>query len=102
LFIFELDFSNEYIQKFVDKGRENKNKFVSIIENKIDTITFKNILVSLQRIRVIIDREYKSATEQFLMLVKQSKKTTIYGYENNGKVLDYAYLNVVFSPSKYW
>jgi hypothetical protein len=94
--------SKEYIQKIVAKGRNNFNNFISISENKTDTITLEIILKSPIKISVIIDKECISATEQFLLLAKQSKKTTIYGYENSGGALDYSNLNVIFTPSKLW
>ena len=94
--------SKEHIQKIVDKGGNNLNKFISISENKTDTLTYVAVLKSPMKVSVIIDKGCKSATEQFLLLAKQSNKTTIYGYENSGGALDYSNLNVVFTPSKYW
>lgn len=94
--------SKEEIQKIVNKGKENKNSFISITENKTDTIILKEVFKLPNRVSLIIDKECKSATEQFMLLAKQSKKTTIYGYENSGGALDYANLNVVFTPSKFW
>jgi hypothetical protein len=91
-----------FIQKIVDKGKDNLNNFISISENKTDTIMLETVLKLPLKLSVIIDKDCKSATEQFLLLAKQSKKTTIYGYENSGGALDYSNLNLIFSPSKYW
>lgn len=44
-----------------------------------------------------MDKECISATEQFLLNARQSKKTRIYGYSNSGGAIDYGNLNFVFT-----
>lgn len=90
------------IQKIVSKAKNNPNSFVPLSENKVDTLTINSITEFPKKVSVIIDRDCKSSTEQFLLLAKQSKKTTIYGQTNSGGALDYSNLNFILTPSGYW
>jgi hypothetical protein len=90
------------LQKIVTQGNANPNTFVPMLSNTIDSMIFPKATPYPKKVSIIIDKKCASATEQFLLLAKQSKKTTIYGYENSGGALDYANLNTVFTPSGYW
>lgn len=90
------------IKKIVSKAKNNPNSFVPLSENKVDTLTLNSTTEFPKKVSIIIDRNCKSSTEQFLLLAKQSKKVTIYGYENSGGALDYSNLNFILTPSGYW
>lgn len=90
------------IQKIVTTAKKYPNSFVSLSENKIDTLSLNSITEFPKKVSIIIDKKCKSSTEQFLLLAKQSRKTKIYGYENSGGALDYANLNIVLTPSGFW
>lgn len=94
--------SKEFIKKIVSKGKQNINKFVPISEQRIDTLQLDGPKSFPEKVSIIIDKKCFSATEQFLLLAKQSSKVTIYGYENSGGALDYSNLNVIVTPSGYW
>jgi hypothetical protein len=90
------------IQKIVSKAKNNPNSFVPLSENKVDTLIMNSTTEFPKKVSIIIDRDCKSSTEQFLLLAKQSKKTKIYGYTNSGGALDYSNLNFILTPSGYW
>jgi hypothetical protein len=92
----------EMIRQIVEKGKSNINSFIDISDNKVDTIYLDKVAQYPQKVSVIIDKECKSATEQFLLLAKQSAKVRIYGKENSGGALDYSNLNFIVTPSGYW
>jgi hypothetical protein len=94
--------SKLHIQKIVTNAKENPNTFVSLSENKVDTLNINSVSEFPKKVSIIIDRDCKSSTEQFLLLAKQSKKTTIYGHTNSGGALDYSNLNFILTPSGYW
>jgi hypothetical protein len=90
------------VEKIVVAGTERPNTFVPMSNNKVDTILFEAPMPYPKKVSVLIDRKSASATEQFLLLAKQSKKVTIYGHENSAGALDYANVNVILTPSGYW
>ncbi len=90
------------IQKIVDKARNNPLTFVPLSDNKVDTLVLDSVMEYPKKVSIIIDRNCKSSTEQFLLLVKQSRKTVIYGKTNSGGALDYSNLNFIVTPSSYW
>lgn len=90
------------IQKIVTQASANPNTFVPMSPNKVDSLVYTRVSHFPKKISILIDHNCASATEQFLLLAKQSKKTTIYGYENSAGCLDYANVNIVFTPSGYW
>lgn len=90
------------IQKIVDTGKNNPNQFIPLSKNKIDTLTLGSVSEFPKKVSVLIDKDCKSSTEQFLLLAKQSKKTKIYGTTNSGGALDYSNLNFVLTPSGFW
>jgi hypothetical protein len=94
--------SKKTVETIVANGKKNPNQFVPMSENKIDTLVLDSVRESPKKVSVLIDQNCKSATEQFLLLAKQSKKTTLYGMTNSGGALDYANLNFVETPSGYW
>ncbi len=94
--------SKKRIEAILNKAKENPNKYVLLSDTKVDTLTKNTVLKYPKNISLLINKECKSATEQFLLLAKQSTKVTIYGYENSGGALDYSNLNVIILPSKYW
>lgn len=96
------DNTRQLIEKMVQKGKEHPNTFVLFGESEIDTIRINEEKDFPKNVSILIDRECTSATEEFLLKAKQSRKTKIYGYEASGGALDYSNLNVVFTPSGYW
>lgn len=94
--------SKLHIQKIVTNAKKNPNTFVPLSENKVDTLIINSVLEFPKKVSIVIDRNCKSSTEQFLLLAKQSKKTTIYGQTNSGGALDYSNLNFILTPSGYW
>lgn len=94
--------SKTFIQKIVENAKSKPNQFVSFVENKVDTFTLNTVSQFPSKVSILIDHHCASATEEFLLLAKQSKKTTIYGYTNSYGALDYSNLNVVITPSGYW
>jgi hypothetical protein len=107
---FEELLSNEYIPEdaknqirdIVSRGKQAPNQFVPFATNRIDTIRMDEIKAYPKKVSVLMDKECISATEQFLLNARQSKKTRIYGYSNSGGAIDYGNLNFVFTPSKLW
>lgn len=94
--------TKEWLNVIIEKAKKNPNSFVQIGENLTDTLSLDQVKEFPKRVSILIDGECTSATEEFLLKAKQSSKTTIYGYEPSGGVLDYANLNPVFTPSGYW
>ena len=94
--------SKLHIQKIVTNAKNNPNTFVPLSENKVDTLIINSVSEFPKKVSIIIDSDCKSSTEQFLLLAKQSKKTTIFGYTNSGGALDYSNLNFILTPSGYW
>lgn len=90
------------IERIVSAGRNNPNSFVAMTEHRIDTLMMNEVLDYPKRVSVVIDDNCKSATEQFLLLAKQSAKVTVYGKTASGGALDYSNLNFVVTPSGYW
>ena len=107
---FEELLTNEYIPEdaknqirdIVTRGKQAPNQFVPFATNRIDTIRMDQIKAYPKKVSVLMDKECISATEQFLLNARQSKKTRIYGYSNSGGAIDYVNLNFVFTPSKLW
>lgn len=90
------------IERIVKAAKANPNSFVPLFQNDIDTLTLSGSTAFPKKVSIIIDEHCKSSTEQFLLLAKQSKKTTIYGKSNSGGALDYSNLNFVLTPSGFW
>lgn len=96
------DSNKKMIQLIIDRAKKHPNQFVPFSENTIDTIVLEEITEYPKKVSIVIDNKCASSTEQFLLLAKQSTKTTIYGYTNTMGVLDYANLNFIITPSGYW
>lgn len=94
--------SKNSIRKIVTNAKSYPNSFVPLSDNKVDTLQLNSVTEFPKKVSIVIDSNCKSSTEQFLLLAKQSKKTTIYGYTNSGGALDYSNLNFVLTPSGYW
>jgi len=90
------------IQKIIAQANANPNTFVPMSPNKVDSLVYTHVSLFPKKVSILVDYNCASATEQFLLLAKQSKKTTIYGYENTAGCLDYANVNIIFTPSGYW
>jgi hypothetical protein len=90
------------IEKIIELGKKNPNTFIDMSPNKVDTLKFEAVKSMPNRVSIIIDGKCKSATEEFLLLAKQSSKVKIYGKSSSGGALDYSNLNYVFTPSGFW
>jgi len=75
---------------FLDSLRKHKNTFVQI--DKLDTITRDKVYEMPRLVGVIVDDYCASSCEQFVLIAKNSSKTTIFGTQTLG-VLDFS--NVV-------
>lgn len=96
------DETRQQIEEIVNKGKANPNSFVLLGEKETETIELEEIKEFPRKVSILIDGKCTSATEEFLLKAKQSKKTTIYGYESTGGALDYSNLNPIITPSGYW
>ena len=94
--------TRQELETLVRKGKEYPNSFILLGESETDTLTIDMVKEFPNKVSILIDGECTSATEEFLLKAKQSKKTTIYGYESTGGALDYSNLNPVYTPSEYW
>lgn len=90
------------ISDIVARAESKPNSFVPLHSSIIDTLKLDSVYQFPEKVSVLIDGGCKSATEQFLLLAKQSQKVTVYGAENSGGALDYANLNTIITPSGYW
>ena len=99
------DFPDDRKKELTDvirKLEEHKHSFVLVTDNRIDTEMIDSVKLMPRKVGILISKKCGSATEQFLLLAKQSKKVKIFGCENSAGVLDYSNLRVVATPSKIW
>jgi C-terminal processing protease CtpA/Prc len=81
---------------FFDKLNKNLGKFVKDWEDYTD-IKFDTIYKYPQNVAIIVDERCASATEQFLLTARQSRKVKIFGKITAG-ALDFSNMNTVNSP----
>lgn len=99
-YIAETD--KETIKSIVEKAKSRPNQFISINGQAADTIRFSSVMKRPKNISILIDGKCMSATENFLLLAKQSRKVKIYGNSPTAGGVDYGDLNFVTLPSGYW
>lgn len=84
-----------YIQQ-VERAKLAVETYFNFSADRIDTLS--EVLPNPRRVAIIIDHGCASATEQFLLEAKQSRKVTIYGQPSMG-ALDYANVCSKFYPA---
>lgn len=86
--------------KVNEKLENNLGKFVNIYDNNgVEAFEQKEVFAFPQNVAVLIDENNASATEQFLLSAKQSKKVKLFGHKTFG-ALDISEVNEIESPDK--
>lgn len=83
------------IRELVAEMKLKKGKFVNVPG---ETTKLEEVLPKPSHIGILVDKKCAGATEQFLLLAKQSTKVTIYGQPTAG-ILDYAYMRSTAMPN---
>ena len=91
------DASKERIGKNIEKMKSNIGGWV--LQAYDDTLTFDSVYKYPQRIGILIDKHCASATEEFLLAARQSKKVSLLGQSTAG-VLDYSNMLSANFPCK--
>ena len=86
-------------KEFYDKLSENLGKYVDMSDEIVGIKKYPTIFPNPKNIGIIINEGNASATEQFLLAAKQSKKVKTFGIPTMG-ALDVSNMNFVESPCK--
>ncbi len=87
----------EWAKKGLVKLNNHIGEFVNLEDNIIRIDTLETILPYPKRVAVLVNKRCVSATEQFVLIAKQSKKVKIFG-ETTGGALDISNMYSVNSP----
>ncbi len=88
-----------WAKQMLDKAKKNNGSFVPMDTTTVSIRKYDTIYASPQNIAILIDHHVASASEQFLLEMKQSRKVKLYGITTAG-ALDMANVNDVVSPCK--
>lgn len=89
----------EWARKGLEKLNANIGKFVNLEENIVEESKLDKVYNNPKNIGIIINENIASATEQFLLVAKQSKKVKLFGTTTEG-VLDISNMYYVDFPCK--
>jgi len=88
--------NNIWKKKYIKELNENLGKFV-LLDNKKDSLQFSKFYKIPKNVAIIVDENCASATEQFLLTARQSKKVKIFGRITYGS-LDFSEITNRNSP----
>ena len=86
------------LRSIIARMEASPTGFVLAQPGRITTLGRHRVQINPQRVSILIDRGCASATEEFLLAAKQSKKVTLFGHPTAG-VFDYADLCMESLPS---
>ena len=89
--------TKDWAQSILDRANRHLNHFVQMSDEVVDITTYDTIYQYPNNVAIIIDENVASASEQFLLDAKQSKKVKVYGTTTAGG-LDLANVNETISP----
>ncbi|RMH40315.1 MAG: peptidase S41 [Gammaproteobacteria bacterium] len=101
-FMNDPDLSEEdknWVNDALEKLNQHIGEFVNLDSTIVTIKTFDTIYPYPKNVGIIIDKGSASATEQFLLAAKQSKKVKLFGTTTAG-VLDFSNMYFVDSPCK--
>jgi hypothetical protein len=86
-------------EEFIKKLDNNGGKFVLFDSEKYYITQFDTLYEFPKQVAILVNKYCASATEQFLLVAKQSKKVKIFGTLTGG-ALDFSNLNSLESPDQ--
>jgi hypothetical protein len=86
-------------EEFIEKLNNNLGKFVLFDPDQYCITKFDTIYEYPKQVAILVNKYCGSATEQFLLTAKQSKKVKIFGTVTGGS-LDFSNLNSAESPDQ--
>ena len=89
--------TKDWAQNILDRANSNINHFVKMMDNEVEITKYDTIYKYPANVAILIDENVASASEQFLLDVKQSKKVKVFGTTTAGG-LDLANVYEIVSP----
>ena len=87
----------EWAEQSYNRLKNRIGEFVNIFDFDVHSGTMDTIYIFPKNVGIIVNSSCGSATEQFLLAAKQSKKVKIFGTKTFG-ALDFSNVNIIKSP----
>ena len=91
--------TRQWYKSHYDTLQSRLGEFVSPYESEVSITQYDTVYAFPKNVGIIIDKDCVSATEQFLLFAKQSKKVKLFGTSTSG-MLDVANMYYIESPCK--